>query len=157
MFHSLLIIFIIIGVFYGLKRWRSLPELERNDFIKKIAIWGGLGVVLALIATGRAHWVTGLLAGLIAIASRVTQLAAYFPILKTLFPNAANKKEKMNAQSPRDMSKEMAAEILGVPVEANADEIRLAHKRLMQKIHPDRGGSEALAKQINQAKDVLIG
>ena len=63
----------------------------------------------------------------------------------------------MNALSPSDMSKEMAAEILGLPVEANADEIRLAHKRLMQKIHPDRGGSEALAKQINQAKDVLIG
>ena len=113
--------------------------------------------MLALIATGRAHWITGLLAGLIAVASRITQLAAYFPILKTLFPNAANKKEKMNAQSSSDMSKEMAAEILSVSVEANADEIRLAHKRLMQKLHPDRGGSEALAKQINQAKDVLMG
>ncbi|MCL4167184.1 UNVERIFIED_CONTAM: hypothetical protein GTU68_041467 [Idotea baltica] len=53
------------------------------------------------------------------------------------------------------MSRQDAADILGIDINASQDEIRTAHKKLMQKIHPDRGGSDALAKQINEAKRVL--
>ena len=61
------------------------------------------------------------------------------------------------SQAPSvSMDKQQAAEILGVAKDADVEEIKLAHKRLMQKLHPDRGGSDALAKQINKAKDVLL-
>ena len=97
----------------------------------------------------------GVFAALIALLSQVTQLAVYFPFLKKLFFSAAQTRESTSLST--NMTREQAAEILGVNMSASNDDIRLAHKRLMQKIHPDRGGSEALAKQINQAKDVLIG
>jgi hypothetical protein len=57
---------------------------------------------------------------------------------------------------PSGMSAADARSILGVGPEATVEDIRAAYSRLMQRAHPDKGGSAGLAAQLNAARDRLL-
>ena len=54
------------------------------------------------------------------------------------------------------MSEREARQVLGLDETASDEDIVATHRRLMQKMHPDRGGSDYLASKINQAKNRLL-
>ena len=54
------------------------------------------------------------------------------------------------------LSASEARDLLGVSARAGEEEIRAAHRRLIGRVHPDAGGSDALARRVNAARDVLV-
>ena len=69
-----------------------------------------------------------------------------------------NAQQQQPPRGPRtDMTHDEALAVLGLSEGATADEIRAAHRRLIQRMHPDVGGTADLAARINRAKDVLLG
>jgi DnaJ-domain-containing protein 1 len=53
------------------------------------------------------------------------------------------------------MTEAEAYRVLGLAPGASLEEVRAAYHRLMKRVHPDLGGSGALAAMLNEAKQVL--
>jgi hypothetical protein len=57
---------------------------------------------------------------------------------------------------PAAMTEEEAYEVLGLEKGASREDVVRSHRSLMKKLHPDHGGTTALAARVNEAKDVLM-
>lgn len=76
--------------------------------------------------------------------------------LYTLWRYNKGASRKVPPPPPPPVDVAEARALLGVDESADAEAIRAAHRRLIALTHPDRGGTEALARKINTARDVLL-
>lgn len=63
---------------------------------------------------------------------------------------------KAEIPKPRNFELDRARSLLGVTDSADKAKIKAAWRSRLTQHHPDRGGDEELARQINRARDILL-
>ncbi len=86
----------------------------------------------------------------------VTLLEAYLDRRDPAWRARLHERARSEAAPGDAMDEATAYAILGLEPGASEEAIKAAHRRLMARIHPDHGGSEYLARQLNLARDVLL-
>lgn len=63
---------------------------------------------------------------------------------------------QMLALPPSQVELNRARTLLGLDRGASRDDILAAHRQLVARVHPDRGGSSELVHEANDARDLLL-
>ncbi len=122
---------------------------RRTKWILIALIIGLIALLFKMKATLPATLISGVM-GLAVVLQRILYVMNLHRSFK------AFKQQKQRPGGSDVMTPDRAREILGVEKGASKREINAAYKKLMQINHPDKGGSDAIASMLNEARHVLI-
>lgn len=163
MLKILLFALLVTSTFIFLGRYKKMNAEQRRKALWRLGVTAFLGVLVFLVLTGKMHWVGAALGALIPFLRNAyglfTQLLPFW-----LQRKQANHQQQEQPSAPApssNMTTGEALDILGIQGSIERGDITIemvqdAHRRLIQKLHPDRGGNDYLAAKINQARDYLV-
>ena len=124
----------------------------------------GLAARQAPSAEARIGWLAALAALVSALLAtrlgpRVLFVAAptlIWMVWRWLQVRAVGGEREPDETRPRGtMTRQDALRVLGLGEGASEEAITIAYRNLIKKVHPDHGGSDLLAQQVNEARRVL--
>ena len=153
---AVLLAVVILGYLFW-QKLNSCPPEQR----KKLLLRGGffllMAALLLLVATGRLHWIAvAITAALPVLKVLLSLLLRALPFLSVWLKKRHSQPEHPSSPQNTQLSEEEAWQLLGLEPGAPREDIIQAHKRLIQKLHPDRGGNDYLAAKLNAARDLLL-
>jgi hypothetical protein len=152
---GLVLLFLLLWLVEALTQ--SPPE-RRNKTLGYSALSLFCLLLLLLVVTGRLHILVAIGAAMLPLLKQLPRLLPYLMPLKDALTGSRGNTGNQETASRRSgaLSREDACAILGLGPDPGEADIIDAHRRLIQKMHPDRGGSKYLAARINEARDVLL-
>lgn len=160
MIRLLLPILLLLLIIWALKHARQLPPAQKRKFWLKTGLTLALAGIIALALTGRIHWIGAAFAACIPLAGRgINLVMRIIPLWLARKKNTRQEEGQNSTQKSNNsasMNESEAIEVLGLTQPYSKEDIVEAHRKLMQRVHPDRGGSDHLAAKVNQAKETLI-
>ena len=138
----LLVITLVTGYLYYAKTKRTDLK-ERKKLLFKNIFYVLIIITIALALSGRVSWIIATGAALIPVAKFIFLfLWRSLPFIQ-MWMRSRRLKESKNTSSQKNntLTESEALEILGLEPGSSDKELIQAHRELMQKIHPDRGGS----------------
>lgn len=145
----LLLVALGAGLYILLRHGRRPSSMA--PWQRTVLLIAGLSLGAGLLARGGAELAAPLLAVLLPLLLR--RFSTRHPPVS---PSSSAGSAHSGASTDSAMSRDEAFEVLGLSPGASQDDIRAAHRRLIQRMHPDRGGSAYLAARLNQARRVLL-
>lgn len=150
----------LTGLLFGpmLMRNSKISLTASLQFLKKKQSVILLGLALLVLAiTGKLN---GLIAGMGLVAlvflRLLPALARFAEHQQQLWNLYAERVRQQLANTNMNMDKSQALDILGLTEGATEADVVDAHRKLVSKLHPDRGGSAYLTAQINLARKLLL-
>lgn len=162
MLNILIFAVIVTSVVIISARYKRMNSAQQRKTLWRLGTGIFLGLLVVLVITGRMHWIGAAIGALLPFVRVGAGL-----LMQALPFWLKHKQEHAKAQTPppapssNAMNLVEALEVLGLSGDLDKGEITQdmvldAHRRLIQKLHPDRGGNDYLAAKINQARDLLI-
>lgn len=137
---------VILGAFLGAAWWFANLNPDKAARNTRLLLGGG-ALVAGIVLTLRGAPALGAPIGMVGLGMLGVSIGQ----------NRRGSQGEPPARTQQSMSLDEARDILGVHLQADAAEIREAHRRLMKKLHPDTGeGSPGLARRLNEARDLLL-
>ncbi len=131
---------LLLGAALGARGMHRLGRGLRGPWRPGASVGAALALFAALALLARAEWLAGGL--LLALAAALAGAARWG-------------RAPPRPASP-GLTRREAARLLGVSETATAAEVEAAHRRLIRRLHPDVGGTEGLAAQLNAARAALL-
>jgi hypothetical protein len=156
MFKFLLLVIVATTALIMWSKYQKGDLEQKKRVIRQALKYAFLGLIISLVMLGRLHWLGGI------VAATIPFIPGVYQLIRNRFRSQKNQgtDEPTPPQAPLTSAEE-AMEILGLSGNPDSGEITAemivdAHRKLIQKLHPDRGGNDYLAAKINQARDLLL-
>jgi len=153
----ILLISLVLLYFYCRNRLKNTPSTQRKQLLLSWLLWLAVAAVVVMAITGRLHWIGGLLAITVPFVRQFI-LWLLQQRLSQARPQSQSQHQSQQYSAPtpeKNIDFEQALKLLNLEPGFDQQQLTQAHRRMMQKNHPDQGGSDYIAAMINQAKDVL--
>jgi len=139
------IILVVLAIVLARRYINKGPSEERNSRQTNIILLAIVILLLAITFVRHVLWLGALVSGIIVVTRKLMMF------LST--PSSAKNSSDTNATNSEE---EEAIKVLGLQKPYTREDVIEAHRKLMQKFHPDRGGNDYLAARINDAKEILL-